>query len=108
MWLGCVRQSPAPKSSLGVYRRLATGREANHGNGNSPRVKQPARHGAVELGRGPVVLIVRDIVDSIDKGRALAAIPRRVGRNFSGAENVSNGIVRAGECRARSRFSIKP
>lgn len=71
--------------------RLATGWKANHDNGDSSRVEQPARHGAVELGWSQVVLIVRDIMDSVDEGRTLAAIPGGISRDLGGPVAVRKG-----------------
>lgn len=52
-------------------------------------MEQSAGHGAIELGWSHIPLIVANIVDAIDKGRALASIARRVGRNLGGAGTVS-------------------
>lgn len=47
--------------------RLASSRWSNHDNGDAARVKQPPRHGTVELG-GRHVVIFRYIVDAVDEG----------------------------------------
>ena len=74
-----------------VRLRLAAGWKANHDNCDPPRVEQPPRHGAVQLGRGQVALVFGDIMYPIDEGRTLAAIPRRVDRDLGSAAAVSNG-----------------
>jgi hypothetical protein len=64
--------------------RLATGRQAYHDNGDASRVEEATGHGAVELGRGHV-LVLRHIVDAIDEGGAFAPIPGRIGGDFRSA-----------------------
>jgi hypothetical protein len=54
-------------------------------------VEQPAGHGAVQLGRSHVALVVGNIMNPIDEGRAPAAVAWRVGRNLGGPATVSNG-----------------
>lgn len=78
--------------------RLSSGRWPDHDNGYPARVKQAARHGAVELG-GRHVDILGDIVDAVDKSRALSTISRRVGRNLGGSAVVSPCL---------SSFRLKP
>jgi hypothetical protein len=47
--------------------RLSTSGRSNHDNGYTTRVKEPTRHGTVELGRGQI-LALGNVVDAIDKG----------------------------------------
>lgn len=63
------------------YLRFATCRWAYHDDGDSSGMEQSARHGTVKLGRSHI-LVFRNIVNAVDKGRALAAVPGRVGRNL--------------------------
>ena len=44
-------------------------------------MKQAAGHGTVKLGWGHGTL-TRDIMDTVDEGAALAAVPRRIGREL--------------------------
>jgi hypothetical protein len=46
-------------------------------------MKQPARHGAIQLGRSHV-LIFGDIVNAVDECGAFAPISRRINRELSG------------------------
>jgi hypothetical protein len=52
-------------------------------------VEQTSRHGAVQLSRRHVALVLGDIVDAINKGGTLASVSGSVGRNLSGTGTVS-------------------
>lgn len=68
--------------------RFATRWQADHNNCYPTRVEQPSRHGAVQLRRRHI-RAVRDIMDGIDEGRALATVTRGVGRDLGRAVKVS-------------------
>lgn len=72
--------------------RLSPRWQSDHNDGYTARVKEPAGHGAIELGWSQISLIMAHIMDAIDKSRALAAIARRVGRNLSSAGMVSRRL----------------
>jgi len=57
-------------------------------------VKEPARHGAVQLSRGKTVFILWYIVDAVDESRTLAAVPRRVDGNLRRTASVSTATLR--------------
>lgn len=70
-----------------VFLRLASGRRPYHGDGDAARMEKSARHGAVKLGRRHV-LVLRDIMNTVDESRALAAVPWGVGRNLSSPDEI--------------------
>lgn len=69
--------------------RLAPGWKPNHYDSNTAGVKEPPGHGAIQLRRGQIARVLRDVMDGINESRALPAVARRVGRNFCGAGIVS-------------------
>jgi hypothetical protein len=57
-------------------------------------VEQASRHGAVQLSRCHVALVLSDIVDAVNEGRTLAAVSRSVGRNLGRTGTVSILVIR--------------
>ncbi len=76
---------PAAKERL----RLSTGRETDHHDRDTTRVEESARHGAIELGRRQVILVLDHIVNSIYEGGTLPTISRRVRGDLSSAITIS-------------------
>lgn len=74
--------------SLEKHLRFASSWRANHDDGYSTRVKEPARHGTVQLSWCKI-LTFGNIVNAVDEGRTPTAITGCVGRNFSSAVLVS-------------------
>lgn len=64
-----------------TYMGLSPGWKTDHDDCYPAGVEESPRHGAIELGRGHI-LVVSDIVDSIDESRALPPVSWRVGRNL--------------------------
>lgn len=60
---------------------FASGWQTNHDNCYPAGVEESSRHGAIELGRGHI-LVFSDIMDGIDESRALPTVSRGVGRNL--------------------------
>lgn len=60
---------------------FAPGWETDHDDCYPAGVEESSRHGAIELGRGHI-LVLSDIVDGIDESRALSTVSRCVGRNL--------------------------
>lgn len=88
-----------------VYLRLSASRRADHDDGNTTGVEEAARHCAVQLGRCHV-LALGNVMDAIDKGRALAAVSRCIRRDLSGPYCVSSNnpceVKNANSCRDAS------
>jgi hypothetical protein len=79
--------SEVERAGMG-HLRLASGWRPYHSDGNAARVEESARHGAVQLSRGHV-LVFGHIVDAVDEGGAFAAVARSVRRNLGGALRMS-------------------
>ena len=73
------------------FSRLASCGKPNHDDGDTTRVKQTARHGAVQLGRRHIAVRCH-IVNAVYEGAALSPVPRGVCRDFCGTK-ISISIV---------------
>lgn len=82
----------APQQPL--HLRLASGWGACHDDSYASRVKEPPRHSTVKLSWGHV-LILGNIVDAIYERRALAAVSRRIRRDFSSPNFQWSASIRA-------------
>lgn len=75
MWLKQIASALDPALNIVYeYSRLATSRQSYHDDGDATRMEQPARHGAVQLGRSPVHAILARVVDAIDEGAAFPSV----------------------------------
>ena len=73
-----------------MHSRFATCRRPDHGDGDAARVEESAGHGAVELGRGHV-LVLGNIMNPIDEGRASTTVSGRVSRDLGCTDGKSEG-----------------
>ena len=76
----------------GFDSRLAACWWPDHDDGNPSRVEQSTRHGTVELGRGHI-LVLGNVVDTVDERGALAAVPGRVGRDLGSTASSASLIM---------------